>query len=730
MFDRQRVTVLTMIVSLLFLLGDPSMAFATPRVIVISLDGAKPDLVERYLALGVLDSRTGLGRLRRAGARAEQNVTATPSVTAVSHIAIATGSTAVHNDIPANTFHPVGAPIATSVSGFGAPIGGYALSPLGPSPMPTAEPLWVRLRAAGRSVVTATWPGSDGADIRIAGTLVQGAVPTRTTEYSLPFGAFGGLGARGFTLDVAAWTDADATLLAQLAAAGLVSFTPPRVTSAPLETVYCAPTTSSTCGTTADFGRTRRYDLKLAALDSTDDGTQNFDRLVAFDGVAGLPVGPHALPSTGPAVFAPGGKSAKFYFEGSGNRVGTSFFANEVAADLSRVRLARYGANFIPRNAAVLTVVDDVNENVGFWVPQPDFRIPERLSPGFSDFSDAELEAIYRDQVTTFTDYQTQIGLRAIARNPDADLLMIYFEQPDGSGHQFTLTDWRQATDPLDPTSIGLPGFPAGATGQDYTKVFRYASHLRFAYRAASDAVEKIVQAAGVDRRGVPLADVFVVSDHGMAPFHSAVSLRNLLVNAGIDANSIGIRTTGPAAHIYVNLVGREPGGTVTPEAYAELVPRIAGVLHAAKDGSRIFNIRRSPLFSHVYKRPLDCGRPGFCTSDDIGQDSGDVFALMAEGYNFDGLQSPGVARLGDPAFDAATTVFSVPNFYGAHGHDSELPSMSAILYAAGPSVKPGVRLRRASNLDIAPTVLEILEVEPAATVDGSALSKILRWSK
>ncbi|MGL5922004.1 MAG: hypothetical protein ACRC32_03670 [Chroococcidiopsis sp.] len=31
----------------------------------------------------------------------------------------------------------------------------------------------------------------------------------------------------------------------------------------------------------------------------------------------------------------------------------------------------------------------------GFLSPQPDFRIPERISPGFDDFPDLELEAVY-----------------------------------------------------------------------------------------------------------------------------------------------------------------------------------------------------------------------------------------------------------------------------------------------------------------------------------------------
>jgi hypothetical protein len=102
--------------------------------VLISLDGAKPDLIQEYLSRGVLSSHGGLARLSR-GVVARQNVTATPSLTAVAHIAVATGSTAVNNDIPANTFHPVA-----------APIGGYQFHPLGVHAHPTAEPLWVRLR--------------------------------------------------------------------------------------------------------------------------------------------------------------------------------------------------------------------------------------------------------------------------------------------------------------------------------------------------------------------------------------------------------------------------------------------------------------------------------------------------------------------------------------------------------------------------------------------------------
>ena len=103
----------------------------------------------------------------------------------------------------------------------------------------------------------------------------------------------------------------------------------------------------------------------------------------------------------------------------------------------------------------------------------------------------------------------------------------------------------------------------------------------------------------------------------------------------------------------------------------------------------------------------------------------GDLFGLMMEGYNFDGIQSPGVARLGDAPYDTESTLFSVPNFYGAHGYDPRLASMSAILYAAGPHLRQGKKLGAVRNIDIAPTIMAILGVKPAPTVDGKAITQM-----
>ena len=138
-------------------------------------------------------------------------------------------------------------------------------------------------------------------------------------------------------------------------------------------------------------------------------------------------------------------------------------------------------------------------------------------------------------------------------------------------------------------------------------------------------------------------------------------------------------------------------------------------MLQNAQDPNPTFNysLKQKRIFTTVAKRPFLCAAGvGFCTSNIIGQDFGDVFAMLDEGYNFDGIQNPGVARLGDAPFDSLTTVFSTPNFYGAHGHDPRLPSMSATFIAAGPHIERGT-LNRVSNIDVAPTIMRLLGVTP-----------------
>ncbi len=696
----------------------PLPSLAAPRVVLISLDGGNPALVSQFMRDGTLPRDQGLGLLARTGVVAERNVTVNPSLTAPAHIAIATGSTAARNDVGSNTFHLVASPFVSTISGFSAPIGGYSVHGPAEATDPTAQPLWLALRAVGMRVVTATFPGGDGLDVRVpglAGSPVIQSAAKRTVDLTVPFGTATSPFQKGFQLNAGSFAAAPAQVAADLAAAGHASFSPVRQAS--LETF-------------TTFGVA--FSIKAVALDTTNDGVVNYDTIVLYNDVAGQrilgPFTPAPL-GTGPAIVKPGTNiSALFFLEGNtvlggaNQKAGTRYFVSNLAPDLSTVRIARTSMTFINRAAttvpAVRADIDDIHATVGFWQPQPDFRIVEKLDAvpsTFLPFPDLELEAIYEDLVVNWTKYQTNVVLRALAREPNADLAMFYFEQPDGSAHQFLLTDPRQATDPTNAASIG--------SGQDPAKVARYRKYLGSAYRAANDAVQRIIETLGTDRHGVPASNVIVVSDHGFAPFHTAVNLGAFLVAKGFDPAKVRAVTSGPAAHVYISLQGREPNGTVSPSEYLSLQQQLVAALREFADVNPNYAAQGVPVFDQVFARPSPTkpGDPdlGLGTSRVIGQDSGDVYATLTLGYNFDGTQTPVVARLGDDT--AAATALSVPNFYGAHGYDPKLREMSAIFYAAGPQVCRD-EVEEVRNIDVAPTILALLGVRPAETVQGRAI--------
>ncbi len=328
-----------------------------PKVVLISLDGAKPELIERYLRRGVLDWNTGLGRIKKFGVSAAQNITATPSVTAVSHIAIATGSTAPHNDISANTFHPVAGPI------------------IGQPQRIRRTDWWLPDLTAGAGSRAhrraAVGPGCEVAAARSSPRRGPAATVPRSASTTSPFRPLPRRArwtTRSPSARSAEWVRWDSrspgrtsprrrpVLSDQIEAAGRRSYSPIQVTTAPIETIFCAAgpepaavRTRAARGTDA-AGSTSRSPRSTRRRISGPTTT----RSCSSTPTVGVPPGPFALPSTGPAYARAGGRSAKFFFEGSGSKVGTSFFVNRIAPDLSTVRFARYGANFIPRNSPVL----------------------------------------------------------------------------------------------------------------------------------------------------------------------------------------------------------------------------------------------------------------------------------------------------------------------------------------------------------------------------------------
>lgn len=122
-------------------------AKASPKVVLVSLDGAADWLVDDLLARGVLPPDGALARLARSGVRAEALVPIAASLTAPSHVAMFTGTYPESNGIVSNTFLELGEPISQESSGYTAPI--------------EAETLWEAARRQGKRVYCLGAVGAD-----------------------------------------------------------------------------------------------------------------------------------------------------------------------------------------------------------------------------------------------------------------------------------------------------------------------------------------------------------------------------------------------------------------------------------------------------------------------------------------------------------------------------------------------------------------------------------------
>jgi len=696
--------------------GISSPSIATPKTILISIDGTAPWLLNQYFSDGSIPSDQGLGLLKSEGYSSTQNITCSPSLTAACHISIGTGSNTNNTDIPQNYFHLVKSPFNTGISGFGAPIGGYPDDNNAQTNyVPTATPIWQPLQAAAKQVVSATFPGADGVNVTLPGSnpVVLQPASERTVSYTVPFGSSTGAPyyATGYDLNASNFSPASTTIQSQLTNAGISYVGTPQVANINNYTNVTTP-----------------VNLQAVAISTKTPG--NFDSLVFFNSNKGIvKPGSVALPATGSAVINPSnGISSPLYLgtDSSGNQVGTSLYVTKLAGDLSSVHVVGAKSTFIPSNLTpsnpnVAASANDINTHVGFWQSDPDYSIPERIASGLTNFSQAELNAVYQDQSKTFIQYQTDVLKRAIDVNPNADLVLGYIDQPDASSHQYLLTDPRQATNIHDPSSISTS---VGGAGQDPAVVAANASYVKDAYVKVNQAIQSVINKVGVDSNGKPKSNIIVVSDHGFEPFHTAVNLNAYLVAQGFDPTEVRAVTSGAAAQIYINLKGREPDGIVTQAQYLALQQKVVTALKNFVDTNPHYTLGAPSVNvidpNNIYERPVKLGDPNFGleTNNVIGQDFGDVFGMLSVGYNFDGTQSPPVARLGD----TSSAFLSLPNFYGAHGYDPTIDKLSAVFFAAGPDIGQGV-LPLIHNIDVAPTIDSLLGVDPASTVNGTALN-------
>lgn len=332
--------------------------------------------------------------------------------------------------------------------------------------------------------------------------------------------------------------------------------------------------------------------------------------------------------------------------------------------------------------ARPVELLREINEGFGFFPPSPDYYALEHGWISEEDYFEmAEIQARWMMEVATYV---------YTAYRPD---LMFTWQGPvDECGHQFLMVDERQ-------------------WNYSPERVAEYADLYRLAHQLADENLRRLLEVLDLDE-----AAFLVVSDHGMAPIHSYVNVNVALIRAGLMVLQDTVKyyidtartkgsavTSGGAVHVYVNLEGRERGGSVPLEDYEEVQEEVIAVLSAMSDP-----VDGNPVFQRILRREelgelrLDC------------ENSGDVFAQARIGYYPDYHRD-------------RTEVIEPVEFYGQHGYDSSLPEMRAMFVAAGRGIAEGKAIGSVHLVDVVPSVARLLGFAPPEEVDGRVLEDILR---
>ena len=225
-----------------------------------------------------------------------------------------------------------------------------------------------------------------------------------------------------------------------------------------------------------------------------------------------------------------------------------------------------------------------------------------------------------------------------------------------------------------------------------------YGPHTREAFQAVAEADERIAEIWATLQKP-PLAGkatLFVVSDHGFAPYETNIRLNIVLKNMGLITTGEGDKVTdrkawcvpqGGSAFIYVL---DDANRDATIAKIRERLEKIRGIKEIiAGPEIEAFGLPRpeeNPQSPHLIVSAL----PGFAFND----------AIVGE------------------------EVVSAGGLKGTHGHDPAPDYMHATFIAAGAGIKPGTKLDIIRNVDVAPTIAKLLEIE-MPNVDGKPLTEI-----
>ncbi len=655
------------------------------RVLFFASDGMRPDLMEKYADEGDMP---GFDLLMASGVRGDNGMLqAFPPNTGVGWYTLATGAYPSEHGSTNNTYHRVGEGNFNNRTSFSA------LGTL------QADTLAAAAERAGKKVAQINWVG--GANAGVVGPTVDFvnffstrgvlAAPLNATEQA-------GAAAFGISYQTAAFA----------AAAGWTNVPAGDPAAPAQETVLSVATTF------AAQNPTRLYDVYL--YDSVVDGIAAYDHAILVRSTAAkdgsqasvdLAVGDFKeimLRGADGLIGARAGQTAGFYVK-----------LIDLAGDLSSFKLYFTSVERVIATCGTAACAALPGGNLENYIAD---NMPTYIS---ADFAPLEARIIDEDTYVEqglylekeFSDAVLKFILGTL--QPDTQLALVGYPVTDEFSHQFmgliTPTDIDGDPNPYYDDLEGN-GTPDGLLGTR-------EGYIRSAYREA-DAYLRLAYSY------MPLATVFTASDHGFAPQWYAVNAGKVLSDAGLQSpeqpsNCRAAATTnlakacwaGGTAQVYVNLAGRDPGGTVTAANYENVRNQIIAAFQNLTDP---VNPGKQVVLKIMKKEEL---------RDVDGSDSlhpsrsGDVVVVLRPPYQFDAA-TPG-----------QTIAFS--QFFGQHGYLPDLVdlehnvNMHAVFAASGPGISgPGKRVGRVISdvraVDLAPTIAFMMGIPGPVNARGKIL--------
>jgi predicted AlkP superfamily phosphohydrolase/phosphomutase len=616
------------------------------QVILISFDGMRNDLTRSYVKDGKLPN---IKNVIEKGTIAKYAKTVSPSLTAPSHAAIATGATPLKTSIVSNAWQQKDAALTNQKNAFSSEF--------------EVDPLWVNARKQGKTTATVAFAGANPSTGKQADyTIYYGDTLFPSKQERLKFSQASG------------WSNTP------------TSFSPLMETSFEIK-----------------VEDDKSKEIQVLAFDSSNDKTKNYDKFIVTENKKINQKEANLKDWGSVSLELDENKTAGFWFK-------FTSIDKKLENDAVMYRSAvTSGLIDGPEGFS-----DQIRDRFGFFPPQDDAIALEK---GW--ISRKEYEEISE----RFVNWVTDVSL-FIKKEYQPDLLMFYGPQIDLQEHKYLLTDPRQP---------------------DYSpeKSEKYMDYIQWSYKVADKVVGKTVKSLDENDH------LFIVSDHGMEPAHSALEPNKVLKDNGLlvmnsegeidykKSKAIAI-PSGSAAHVYINLKSREKHGIVPDEEYEmvrnEIIQAFKGIkVNRNENGpvikhqlNEIWNSTVNFSFTGVKQNTKDLF--GYLVNANVHpyqdikkisqnnkskeRNAGDVLLMAAPGY----IMSQGEDHIVKPSPEL-----------GTHGGNPNREKMRAVFMAMGPDISTGKQIEPISNLDIAPTIYELLGLQIPDYVEGKRIKKLTK---